>query len=98
MADEAEPPEALEFVPPEFDGEDEPVGALPVLVVLPRRLVAAVNAEDALELFDEEPEDAELEELEPEDDDAVEPLLPLEEESRPRSPRLPLKFGVTSEA
>ena len=100
--------EPLEFEPLEFEEEvedDEVEGVLPVLVVLPKRLVAAVNAEDA---FDVEPPADELVELdgldvEDEAEDEAEAVVPEPEPepdpgSRPRSPRLPLKLGVTSDA
>jgi hypothetical protein len=81
MADEVEP---VEFEAPELDDEEDEVeGVLPVVVVLPSRLVAAVNADDAFDagLLTGEPEELELE-LE---DEAVDVLLALEvdEESRP---------------
>jgi len=100
---ELEPPEALEF---DDDGEEE--GALPVRVVVPKRLVAAVNAEDEFELepADElEPVELEADEEEP---DAPEPeevgvvlpllLAPPPPPSRPRSLWLPRRLGVTREA
>lgn len=84
MADEVEPPEfeALEL----DDEEDEADGVLPVVVVLPRRLVAAVNADDAFdaELVTGELEEPELDELELEEEAAdVLLALVLDEESRP---------------
>jgi hypothetical protein len=63
MADEVGvlEPEALEL--------DDVAGVLPVVAVLPRRLVAAVNADDAFaaELLTGELGEPELEELELED-------------------------------
>ena len=64
-----------------------------------KRLVAAVNAEEALgaELDEDWLEELELEELDEELLDGVE--LPTEpEESRPKPLRLPARFGVMSEA
>jgi hypothetical protein len=94
----AEELEALEPEAVELDDEEDGVAeVLPVVVVVPRRLVAAVNAEDA---FDAELLDGELDEVElegEEDEDEVGALVVLAEASRPWSLRLPLKFGVTSD-
>jgi hypothetical protein len=82
MADELEPPEAEELELDEEEGEEEDV--LPVAVVLPRRLVAAVNADEAFaaELLAGVLEELEADELEVDDEDE-DVLLALDEESRP---------------
>jgi hypothetical protein len=73
----AEEVEALELealeLPEEDDEDDELAGVLPVVVVLPRRLVAAVNADDAFaaELLTGELEEPEVDELELEDEAVV---------------------------
>jgi hypothetical protein len=76
----------------EEDDEDE-------LEELLNRLVAAVNAEEALgaELVEGLLEELELAELDEEPLDGVE-LPPEPEESRPKPLRLPARFGVMSEA
>ena len=100
MAEEVEALEPeLEPEAVELDDEDDGVAeVLPVVVAVPRRLVAAVNAEDA---FEAELVDGELDEVElegEEDEDEVGALVVvLAEGSRPWSLRLPLKFGVTSD-
>ena len=91
-AEELDPP----LDPDELDEEDE--DELP-LDEPPNRLVAAVNRADAFgaeldELLLEEPE---LDELEEEPLGGAE-VLTAPEESRPRSPRLPIRRGVMSDA
>jgi hypothetical protein len=77
----------------EEDDEDE-------LEELLKRLVAAVNAEEAFgaELDDPVLDELELEELEEELLDGVEVAGEPDEESRPIPLRLPARFGVMSEA
>jgi hypothetical protein len=91
-------PSADELELDELDEEDDDGDELELEEPL-KRLVAAVNAEEALgaELDEDLLEELELEELDEELLDGVE--LPLEpEESRPKPLRLPARFGVMSEA
>jgi hypothetical protein len=89
-------PSAEELELDELEEDDD--GVLE-LEELPKRLVAAANAEEALgaELDEGLLEELELEALDAEPLDGVE-LPPELEESRPKPLRLPARFGVMSEA
>jgi hypothetical protein len=88
----------LELELDELDEEDDDEDELELEEPL-KRLVAAVNAEEALgaELDEDWLAELELEELDEEPLEGVELTLELEE-SRPKPLRLPMRFGVMSEA